>query len=71
VAPRMSPTLLGKVTTALQFAFVLTLLTAEPTARIVFAPTVTISGAAAIGYLRRDVQKAKPPSNRKARRSRR
>jgi phosphatidylglycerophosphate synthase len=68
-AQRMSPTLLGKATTALQFAFVLTLLINEPAAQVVFVPTAVVSGAAAVGYLWRGVQMVKPPSSRTAQRS--
>jgi phosphatidylglycerophosphate synthase len=49
---RMPPTPLGKATTALQFLFLLALLTFEWSARVVFIPTAVVSGAAAVDYLR-------------------
>jgi cardiolipin synthase len=71
VVREMPPTPLGKVTTAMQFAFILTLLAIEPWARFVFIPTAVVSGAAAIDYVRVVLRqsKAKPPSGANAQRS--
>jgi phosphatidylglycerophosphate synthase len=62
----MPPTLLGKATTALQFVFLVTLLTAESAARFVFIPAAVVSGAAAVDYLRLGLRR--PPSGPNAQR---
>src|SRR5437763_6701995 len=48
---RMPPRPLGKATTALQFLFILTVLTDGIWARPVFVPAAIVSGAAALDYL--------------------
>jgi hypothetical protein len=65
----MPPTLLGKVTTGLQFAFILTLLAIDPWARFVFIPTAVVSGAAAVDYVRVVLRQAKPSSGASAHRN--
>lgn len=49
----MKPSLLGKMATAAQFAFVVSLLFSQETVDFLFLPTAALSGAAAVDYCRR------------------
>ena len=49
----MAPSLLGKLTTALQFAFLVGVLVDSRVAAILLWPTIAISGLAGIDYVRR------------------
>jgi phosphatidylglycerophosphate synthase len=62
VVRAMPPTLLGKVTTGLQFAFILTVLAVHSWARFVFLPTAVVSGAAAVDYVWVVLRERKPTS---------